>query len=171
MTDVVHTICFSLVLLNTDLHLADIESKMTKNQFVKNTLPTIQRVVADAAPNAFDANRNSMLPPPRPPPSVPGETLSSLAPTTPGGRRPSLPNRRPSHQSDTESATVPATPIEGEPAEDCGPLVNFPFNGKQSAWELQIEIVLKNFYNSIRQEKLPLQSTLRYVVRQKYLPR
>ncbi|TKA58221.1 hypothetical protein B0A49_11842, partial [Cryomyces minteri] len=53
---VVHTICYSILLLNTDLHLADIEQKMTRNQFVKNTLPTIRRVVADAAPNAFDEN-------------------------------------------------------------------------------------------------------------------
>ena len=39
--------CYSLLLLNTDLHMADIESKMTRGQFVKNTLPTITAVVED----------------------------------------------------------------------------------------------------------------------------
>ena len=39
--DVVHTICYSLLLLNTDLHVADIENKMTKGQFVKNALPSM----------------------------------------------------------------------------------------------------------------------------------
>src|SRR5204863_3919991 len=60
--DVVHTICYSVFLLNTDLHMADIESKMTKAQFVKNTIPTILRVVADAAPRAFEPSRPTILP-------------------------------------------------------------------------------------------------------------
>src|SRR5690606_33869985 len=34
-TDVIHTICYSIMLLNTDLHMADIEQKMTRSQFVK----------------------------------------------------------------------------------------------------------------------------------------
>jgi hypothetical protein len=59
----VHTICYSILLLNTDLHLADIESKMTKSQFVKNTIPTILRVVADAAPEAFEPSRPTILSP------------------------------------------------------------------------------------------------------------
>src|SRR5579871_801474 len=43
--DVVHTILYSILLVNTDLHLADIPSsqKMTKSQFVKNTISTIKR--------------------------------------------------------------------------------------------------------------------------------
>ena len=53
-TDVVHTISYSILLLNTDLHLANIEHKMTRTQFVKNTLPTIKRVVADAVPDCWD---------------------------------------------------------------------------------------------------------------------
>ena len=47
--DVVYTICYSILLLNTDLHMAGIERKMTRAQFVKNTLTTIRSVVVDAA--------------------------------------------------------------------------------------------------------------------------
>ncbi|KAG5518338.1 hypothetical protein PMAC_003135 [Pneumocystis sp. 'macacae'] len=41
--DIVHPIAYSLLLLNTDLHVADLTQgqKMTKNQFVQNTLSTI----------------------------------------------------------------------------------------------------------------------------------
>ncbi|EMR08795.1 hypothetical protein PNEG_02965 [Pneumocystis murina B123] len=41
--DIVHAIAYSLLLLNTDLHVADLThgQKMTKNQFVENTLSTI----------------------------------------------------------------------------------------------------------------------------------
>jgi len=40
--------------------------------------------------------------------------------------------------------------------EDCGPLVKAPFYGKAKDWEEQIETVLKNFYNSIQKQRLPL---------------
>ncbi|KTW27286.1 hypothetical protein T552_02269 [Pneumocystis carinii B80] len=42
-SDIVHAIAYSLLLLNTDLHVADLThgQKMTKNQFVQNTLSTI----------------------------------------------------------------------------------------------------------------------------------
>ncbi|KAI0320783.1 hypothetical protein OF83DRAFT_498953 [Amylostereum chailletii] len=39
---VVHAVSYSLLLLNTDLHVADIATRMSKNQFVRNTLSTIQ---------------------------------------------------------------------------------------------------------------------------------
>ncbi|KAJ4291059.1 hypothetical protein N0V90_010257 [Kalmusia sp. IMI 367209] len=52
--DVVHTICYSILLLNTDLHVADIESRMTRSQFVKNTLPTVVRVCKDALKDAAE---------------------------------------------------------------------------------------------------------------------
>ncbi|TFY77133.1 hypothetical protein EWM64_g6879, partial [Hericium alpestre] len=39
---VVHAVSYSLLLLNTDLHVADLASRMSKGQFVRNTLGTIQ---------------------------------------------------------------------------------------------------------------------------------
>ena len=52
--------CYSIMLLNTDLHLADIESKMTRSQFVKNTMSTIKHAAIDSAPDSFE--RASILP-------------------------------------------------------------------------------------------------------------
>ncbi|KAL7750732.1 hypothetical protein RI367_003689 [Sorochytrium milnesiophthora] len=43
--DVVHQISFSIVLLNTDLHNPANDTRMTKKQFVKNTLSSIQSLV------------------------------------------------------------------------------------------------------------------------------
>lgn len=40
--DIVHAVSYSLLLLNTDLHVADLVSRMSKNQFVRNTLTAIQ---------------------------------------------------------------------------------------------------------------------------------
>ncbi|KAE8258228.1 hypothetical protein A4X13_0g1831 [Tilletia indica] len=40
--DIVHSVVFSLLLLNTDLHVADIQDRMTRQQFVRNTIAAIQ---------------------------------------------------------------------------------------------------------------------------------
>jgi len=40
--------------------------------------------------------------------------------------------------------------------DDCGPLVRAPFEGPQRGWEQQVEVVLKDIYTSIRDERLPL---------------
>lgn len=167
--DVVHTICYSILLLNTDLHMADIEYKMTRAQFLKNTMPTIRRVVADAAPNAFENKRASTLPPTKAWPESPLDRPKSptLARSSTEikrsfeGQRPTYRlSQRPSDQSGYAYSTSALTPLDYDtPTDDCGPLVKAPFRGKMSTWEVQIEIVLKDFYNSIRQQRLPLHST------------
>ncbi|OAX85584.1 hypothetical protein ACJ72_00045 [Emergomyces africanus] len=168
--DVVHTICYSVLLLNTDLHMADIEQKMTRNQFIKNTMPTIQRVVLDASPNAFERTNTGNLSSKAqtPGPSLHSSPLVGKSPTLP-------PVRHGGHGSvdmDVSSSTL-SKPFESTPrtnsvctvatsqnvdisSGDSGPLVSTPFRGTQKAWELQIESVLKDFYNSIQKQRLPL---------------
>ena len=165
-TDVVHTISYSILLLNTDLHMADIEQKMTRAQFIKNTLPTVSRVAKDAAPDGFETPYTSTLPLARPRarpslernhsppfPSEPRSARRSIELTRPSIRV----LTRPSDQTGQALSSGPPTPLDYEtPTDDCGPLVKSPFRGKMSTWELQVEIVLKDFFNSIRQQRLPL---------------
>ncbi|KAM0546690.1 hypothetical protein ACHAPJ_010727 [Fusarium lateritium] len=133
-TDVIHTICYSIMLLNTDLHMADIESKMTRSQFIKNTMTTILQAVDESAPDAF--HRPSILP-----------DKNDDQPSEQDRRSFRNSFRPPARQ---DSGTLPAE------VEDCGPLVKSRFNGTRKAWEEQIELVLKGIYNSIRDERLPL---------------
>lgn len=165
--DVVHTICYSVLLLNTDLHQAEIETKMTRTQFLKNILPTVRRVVTDAAPDAFVNPRASTLPPQKP---WTDSSRTNVKPPTPPdsveprrsfeGPRPIYrSSQRPSDQS-VYTSTSPHTPLDfSSSMGDCGPLVKTPFHGRLSTWENQVEIVLKDFYNSIRQQPLPLHGT------------
>ncbi|EFY99706.1 guanine nucleotide exchange factor [Metarhizium robertsii ARSEF 23] len=137
-TDVIHMICYSIMLLNTDLHLADIESKMTRSQFVKNTMTTITQAVAESAPGAFV--RPSILPEKNP--------ILSPEPTR-QAMDPSRTNRhsfRPSPRNETNYNDI----------DECGPLVKSPYNGPRKGWEEQVEIVLKSIYASIRDQRLPL---------------
>ncbi|OSS46349.1 hypothetical protein B5807_08659 [Epicoccum nigrum] len=161
--DVVHTLCYSILLLNTDLHVADIETRMTRSQFVKNTLPTVTRVCRDA-----------------------GKAEETLRPKSTHFRRGSLPwndksePTTPNAEQTTFSAETSEEPVEGKRARsrlsirpplrsgsdgilsfdsvgsESHSLVNTPYNGPMKGWELQIEIVLKEFYESIRKERLPL---------------
>ena len=172
LIDVVHTICYSLLLLNTDLHLADIEQKMTKSQFVKNTMPTIRRVAADAIADTLVEGgepcktlalptRSSTL---GSEPVSPVPFPKSSSATFPRERssldmeRPSFRmSARPSILFGLEDAMQSPSPLDFDTsADDCGPLVKAPFNGSQRTWEVQVEIVLKSFFTSIRNKRLPL---------------
>ena len=161
-----HTICYSVLMLNTDLHQAEIETKMTRQQFLKNILPTIRRVVTDAAPDAFTNNRASTLPPARPwvDPSYASGKAQTFHETHEGrrsfeGQRPIYRlSQRPSDQ--TAYTSAPLTQLDYATSQgDNGPFVKTGFHGKLSTWENQIEIILKDFYVSIRQQPLPLHGT------------
>ena len=143
--------------------MADIENKMTRSQFVRNTMPTIRRVATDAAPNAFESSRTSVL---TVRPNVPG-------PTSPNQRASTFPLDKQEVTPDidlwqpTEKLVAPElsdlVPMQnsvvldnGMFVEHCGPLVTAPFFGRLQTWEAQVELVLKDFYYSIRQNRLPL---------------
>ncbi|PQE28207.1 Sec7 domain-containing protein [Rutstroemia sp. NJR-2017a BBW] len=155
-TDVVHTICYSVLLLNTDLHLADIEQKMTRSQFVKNTMPTIRRCVTESA-HEFEPSRPTVLP---------GKSSAFEDPNANDDNADAVSievekhswrqSFKPAPRPDPENPNAP-TPLDYDtPVDDCGPLVKAPFRGTLRTWEVQVEIVLKDFYNSIRNERLPL---------------
>lgn len=141
--DVVHTICYSLILLNTDLHLADIGEKMSKSAYVKNTLPTVRRVVVDAAPNAFD---------------IP--TSPSFPPDTPQDRT-SFESERPTGISKRNSIRPGTFKTDSDARVDTSSsnsLVSAPWAGSLRGWESEIETILKSFFTSIKNEPLPLLS-------------
>lgn len=144
--------------------MADIDQKMTRAQFIKNTLPTIRRVATDAATGGAENSCTSTVPSTKPwaGSSYDQNQSSTFSSEQQGGRRsfevirPRL-STRPSDHSDHAIASGPPTPLDYEtPADDCGPLVKSQFRGKMSTWELQLEIILKDFFSSIRQQRLPL---------------
>ena len=168
--DVVHTISYSILLLNTDLHMADIDQKMTRPQFIRNCLPTIRRVAEDAAPENQEFVQKSGQAAARSKASgiesPTGRPSSPALPSEPTERKNSSDGRRPTWRmslrpsdlsaSELLSVSRSATFDYESSFEDCGPLVKAPFNGKLNMWEMQVEVVLKDIYNSVRQQRLPL---------------
>jgi len=167
--DVVHTLFYSLILLNTDLHMADIGEKMSKNAYVKNTLPTVRRVVTDAAPNAFDdaaVKGNASL---APRPSIPWMDSTNSAPvirdstaldvlperTSSDLPRPAV-NKRMSIRPGMFRAESDGFTPDSPNSSSSNALVSAPWTGSMRAWEFEIETALKSFYSSIKNEPLPL---------------
>ncbi|KAI9654706.1 MAG: hypothetical protein M1831_005293 [Alyxoria varia] len=161
-TDVVHAICYSLLLLNTDLHVADVQ-KMTRNEFIKNTLPTIRSVAEEEVPN----DPNTTIKPERMlvQPGIPFADPRSPSPISSHDRPsadlsvsdPRLSNSKNSLRptSDVPSFASP-TPYDNRGLDASEMLVNAPHDGNVKGWEKAIETILKEFYLSIRQLRLPL---------------
>lgn len=173
--DVIHTIFYSVILLNTDLHLADIEERMSRSAYVKNTLPTIRRVVQDAAPDAFTGTLKPTPTSLRPTMPWVNTSLSEfsstspLSPASPAERAESSPvpdagpapvtnlvtkrlSVRPSAFRNDSDSLSPETAANGV----SNSLVNQSWTGNMRGWENEVEMVLKTFYTSIQKEPLPL---------------
>jgi len=137
---------------------------MTRSQFIKNTLPTIVRVCMEAIKDAAD---------------------ETLRPHSTQFRRGSIPwtdksePNSPAAEVTSFPADIPDEPLEGRKARsrlsvkpirsgsegllstdsagaEGNALINAPYTGPLKGWEYQIELVLKEFYNTIRHQRLPL---------------
>ncbi|KAK0934501.1 hypothetical protein LTR29_013911 [Friedmanniomyces endolithicus] len=169
--DVVHTILYSLILLNTDLHVAVDNDKMTKTAYVKNTIPSLRRLALEAVPNAFDETMKPGLNTARPslpwadsgssapgadtpgspsfPPDTPRERTSLDLPRTNASKRLSI---RPGMFKSDSDGWTPDSATGGA----SNTLVNQPWTGNIRGWEAELETVLKSFWTSIRADPLPL---------------
>lgn len=155
-------------MLNTDLHLADMDSKMTRNEFIRNTLPTLRRIAEASAELAAAPSKNAS-------PSKPLQTSLKIsddrtdspaaelekpplqhANTEPATLRPSLELKRPKNRLSLLPPGLDLAISGDSPPDNCTVLVNKPHEGNMKSWESQVEIVLREFYNSIRQIPLPL---------------
>lgn len=140
-SDVVHTICYSILLLNTDLHLADIDQKMTKSQFVKNAQFTINHIAQEKTDTDSDVRSSSVV--------KEDVSVSDHADNEQG--TPVRQARRPTEKLVREDS------VEVELAAGSGgPLIDAPYHGPDKGWEAHVEVMLRAFYSSIAQEPLPL---------------
>ncbi|KNZ48745.1 uncharacterized protein VP01_543g1 [Puccinia sorghi] len=81
-TDMVHALSYSILLLNTDLHVVDTTSRMSRSQFIRNTLETVYAQLSQSA-SALTADRSMN--------SFPGSSRPSLTtdPLMPNFKHPS----------------------------------------------------------------------------------
>lgn len=134
---------------------------MTRSQFLKNTLPTVRQMAQDRSdPNLTVRQqrepRRGSIPwhtQRSPSPLAFESRLSGDAPSSSSrqGNRPPLPR-----STSDEAALSSPSPYDGRSHDASELLVNAPHEGTFKSWEEAMEAILKEFYLSIRQLRLPL---------------
>jgi hypothetical protein len=155
-SDVVHALVFSVLLLNTDLHVAEIQDRMTRSQFVRNTLAAILESV-DIAPTQTwmngeiiqedDVTSRSSLNVSNDDAAAAPELHVAPRPVTPSARL--TPNRRVSNDGISIAASDTIRSADDSP-------LRVPFS---KAWEVEMEVLLREIYSSVKTDQIQLPIT------------
>ncbi|KAJ6499316.1 hypothetical protein C8R45DRAFT_1071846 [Mycena sanguinolenta] len=165
--NIVHAVSYSLLLLNTDLHVADLATRMSRSQFVRNTLTAIQMQLRPATP----AQASSIdLASTQDSSSLRAETMESSTPPA------TLRSKRSDSITSWHSVSRPevaATNTMSSPAANGStPSVQISTPGHEPrssvssfvygrAWENDMENLLKDMYNAVKSQQIlqPLNSS------------
>ncbi|KAJ7462291.1 hypothetical protein B0H11DRAFT_2285624 [Mycena galericulata] len=160
--NLVHAVSYSLLLLNTDLHVADLQTRMSRTQFVRNTLTAIQMQL-------------------QPTPAPAQSSMTDLTHDS-GSVRVETPESTPRRSKRSDSITswhsvsreaVPGTPYVSSPtANGSTPSVQISAAGHEHrssvssvvytrGWESDMENLLKEMYNAVKSQQIlqPLNSS------------
>ncbi|RHZ47767.1 hypothetical protein Glove_567g29 [Diversispora epigaea] len=129
-SDIVHAVAYSILLLNTDLHVAQVSNKMSRTQFVRNTMSAVHTQITSIATqnnNNNDAYEDDQ------------STITSLETnTTIGTSTTARPRRSSSIKSWRSNSNLS--------------MANLSFWSRQ--WETELENLLKETYNSIKANQI-----------------
>ncbi|KDN47537.1 hypothetical protein K437DRAFT_267827 [Tilletiaria anomala UBC 951] len=175
--DTVHSIVFSLLLLNTDLHVADITDRMTRGQFIRNTMSAVDPTHGADVGSLGGADDSQ---------STFSENIGESSATLSLGRKPTLRGNSatlsPSggsmlslgHESSSYSMTNQSSPnLMSQPSRKAsGNTLGAPpsanrarsvtngsldsTRGHSKAWEVEMESLLKDIYAAVKSDQIRL---------------
>ncbi|KAJ7178525.1 hypothetical protein C8R43DRAFT_973640 [Mycena crocata] len=163
--NLVHAVSYSLLLLNTDLHVADLATRMSRTQFVRNTLTAIQMQLqpTPAQSSATDLTHDSN--------SVRGSAPPESTETTPVGRSKRSDSITSWHSVSRDVAAATAY-VSSPTANGSTPSVQISTPGHDHrssvssvvytrGWESDMENLLKEMYNAVKSQQIlqPLNSS------------
>jgi len=150
--DVVHAISYSLILLNTDLHIADLETRMTRAQFVKNTLPAVKSIAENPfSEPSSEPTKSTSVASSQPPPQL---SRTSTSYNSSAEQYSSMITKSGSIRPTDNYASRPASSASTPPFPFKGPRVEAIVLPNRS-WEVEVEALLKDYFSSIRAQQLP----------------
>ncbi|KAJ6475350.1 hypothetical protein C8R47DRAFT_1143196 [Mycena vitilis] len=158
--NLVHAVSYSLLLLNTDLHVADLATRMSRSQFVRNTLTAIQMQL-QASPSQSstpDLTQDSG--------SLRAETIDSTPPANRSKRSDSITSwHSVSREAATAAMSSPAA-NGSTPSVQISTAAHEPRSSVSSMvygrnWEIDMESLLKEMYNAVKNQQIlqPLNSS------------
>ncbi|KAF9933382.1 hypothetical protein FBU30_005591 [Linnemannia zychae] len=162
--DVVHAIIYSVLLLNTDLHIVRQSSlsKMSKSAFIKNTLQVVQQSSQDRSDEVSSSSQSvtsvdpSGLALPR---SLTAE--SSLEPNSPTGSKRRTPSVKSWKSGNSQQSSGPvgsnisagsqphSSKMGSDPNANSG-------HGNGKLWQHELESLLKDIYTAVKQNQILL---------------
>ncbi|KAF8658264.1 hypothetical protein AX16_002040 [Volvariella volvacea WC 439] len=168
--NIVHAVSYSLLLLNTDLHVAELTTRMSRSQFVRNTLTAIQMQIQPTTPaqkSSSDLTYDDTS-------SVRGGVSEGADNTVRSKRSDSItswnsvsrdalmsPNAGQSKPPDTihSNGSTPSVQNSTGQEKPRAP-ANSPLYGK--SWEADMEALLKEMYNAIKSQQIlqPLSASM-----------
>ncbi|KAK5801674.1 hypothetical protein F5H01DRAFT_284071 [Linnemannia elongata] len=161
--DVVHAITYSILLLNTDLHIVQQSSKMSKSAFIKNTLHVVQQSDHDRSEDISSSSSQSVMSVdpvglglPR---SLTAETsLEPISPTGSKRRTPSVKSWKSGNSQQStglvgSSISTNTQPYNSKLGTD--PRANSG-HGNGKVWQHELETLLKDIYTAVKQNQILL---------------
>ncbi|KAF7376130.1 Sec7-like domain belongs to guanine nucleotide exchange factors [Mycena sanguinolenta] len=166
--NIVHAVSYSLLLLNTDLHVADLATRMSRTQFVRNTLMAIQMQLQPATPAQASSTDLAST---QDSSSLRAETLESSS-TPPATIRSKRSDSITSWHSVSRQEVAATSTMSSPAANGSTPSVQIPMSGHEPrssvssfvygrAWENDMENLLKDMYNAVKSQQIlqPLNSS------------
>ncbi|KAG0339897.1 hypothetical protein BG004_006630 [Podila humilis] len=137
--DIVHAITYSILLLNTDLHIVQQSTKMSRSAFVKNTLQTVQAQVHSADRPSDDLGSSHGL-------SLTRTGTGELSVNGSGGKK-----RTPSVKSwkSGQSHQSRSSKMGADPKANGG-------HGNGKYWMSELESLLKDIYSTVKSHQILL---------------
>lgn len=142
---VVHTVTAAMLMLNTDLHIAELQKHMSRADFVRNAMRAIQ----ESMPEDLEVHNDSG--------SLRGvDGTSTAAQSTTSITR----LRQPANSRNASGTLAPASELSSPSSQDLrsraasSTTVNSFTYSKQ--WEVEAEAALKEIYSNVRNEKILL---------------
>lgn len=165
--NIVHAVSYSLLLLNTDLHVADLVTRMSRNQFVRNTVTAIQMQIQPSSPASPDSmdDQDSL----RSENTVEGyhrnkrsdsiTSWNSISRETVLGATLASPCLTSSDIGESPNGSTPSVSVS-QPQESKAAAPNTRLYGKD--WEDELASLLKEMYTAIKNQQIlqPLGSSM-----------
>ncbi|KAJ6522973.1 hypothetical protein DFH09DRAFT_938135 [Mycena vulgaris] len=151
-SNIVHVVSYSLLLLNTDLHVADLATRMSRTQFVRNTFRAIrmQLQLRQPATPTTAAAQSSMTDLASTPPATTRSKRSDSITSWHNVSRPGPDGTSvmSSPGANRSTASVPISAAGHEPRSSISGFVH----GR--AWENDMENLLKDMYNAVKSQQI-----------------
>ncbi|WWD21934.1 hypothetical protein CI109_106422 [Kwoniella shandongensis] len=161
---VVHTVTAAMLMLNTDLHIAELNKHMSRTDFIRNAM----RAINESIPGADRASTPDLVRDDSGSVRLGFGSTGSMAPSF-VSMRAKTPTQPPQSAQRSTSAPIVSSPAPPSRTDSTSSIATHGLDGKQrgssttvssfaygKAWEVEAEAALRDIYSNVRADKILL---------------